>query len=549
MKKNSLSLFFWSSLSLLVIGILIAPHLSILLKIIGPIGENWSHLIDTVFFDYISNTLILCVGVSFFVLILGGCTAWFITMYDFPGRQLLEWLLLLPLAIPAYILAYIYTDFFDAIGPFYNFLLNLGVDQTTLNSFDIRTIPGCIFIFSFAFYPYVYLLARISYIQQSTCLLEVSQTLGYGPVKRFLKVALPLSRPALISGIILALMEVLNDFGTVQYFGIDTFTTGIYRTWLGFNDPITANQLASILLLFVFTLLIVEKYSRQKAHYYSTTNHQRQIVRKTLQSKQKIMVSLFCFIPPTIGFIFPFILLSKIAIGEYSVIDVKYIDLIQNTLILALLAACAAIILCLCVSYALRFNSTIFSKAAYRIACVGYAIPGSILAVGIMGVLSQSDHFLNKISLNYFDISLGLIFSGTIIALLYAYVVRFLPCAIHAIDNGFLKIKPSLDEASLNLGKTSFQTFKKIHIPLLSGSIVTAGLLVFVEVMKELPATLIIRPFNFDTLAVETYRLASDERLAEASLPALTIILTGLIPVIFLNKRISMSNFHAATKV
>ena len=441
MKSTKLSFILWSLATLTLLLILTLPLLSVLSQLFLPFSDNWYHILDTVFFHYISNSLYLCIGVGIGVLILGGSSAWLVTMYDFPGKKILEWLLLLPLAIPAYILAYIYTDLFDISGPVYEFMQLFDLHNEMVRHFDIRTLPGAIIIFSFAFYPYVYLLARTAYIEQSVCLLEVSQTLGCGPWKRFLLVALPLSRPALISGIILSLMEVLNDFGAVQYFGISTFTVGIFRSWLGLGDSIVASQLASILLLFIFMLIFIEKISRGKARYHATTQHHRCLTAHKLKGKKAFFASIACFIPPIIGFIIPIIILVIMSFQLEHFFTQRYIHLIKNSFSLSVISGIIAILFSLILSYSLRFQPNKLSQFSFRMASVGYAIPGAVLAVGILGPLANFDHWIDGWLNHYFNISSGLLLSGSMIALLYAYLVRFIPCSLHAIDSGLNKSK------------------------------------------------------------------------------------------------------------
>ncbi|WP_330203448.1 iron ABC transporter permease [Cyanobacterium sp. Dongsha4] len=536
--------YFWY-ISVGAIALLISvPILTVVTSIFADHQEIWQHLQETVLKDYIVNSLVLMLGVTIGVLIIGVGCAWLVTMCEFWGASLWEWLLLMPLAAPAYILAYSYTNMLEYFGPVQIWLRTIfgweSIDDYWFPS--IRNIWGAIAMLVLVLYPYVYLLARVAFLEQSVCTLEASRSLGYNPWKSFLKVALPLARPSIIAGLALALMETLNDFGTVQYFGVSTFTTGIYRTWLGMGERVAAAQLASFLMGFIVILLAIEKLSRSHARYYQTSSNQQKLPRFHLSWWRSILAFFACLIPVTLGFFIPLIYLLNLTIrNREETLNESFWALAKNSLILAVISAIIAIIIGLFMAYGKRIIPHKIIKTSVGIASLGYAIPGSVIAVGILIPLGRFDNAVDSWMNSNFNISTGLLLSGTITGLIYAYLVRFLAVSFNTIESSLTKIKPNLDDASRSLGYGAIATLVKVHLPLIKGGMLTALMLVFVDVMKELPATLVMRPFNFDTLAIRVYQYASDERLIEASAPALAIILVGILPVIALSYRIAQS--------
>ena len=396
-------------------------------------------------------------------------------------------------------------------------------------------------------FPYVYLLARAAFLEQSICVLEVSRTLGCNQWQSFFRVALPLARPAIITGLALALMETLADFGTVQYFGV-TFTTGIFRTWYGLGDHAAASQLAALLMSFVFILLLLEQASRRRARYYHSSSKYAQIKRIQLTGWQATGAVVFCNLTLLLGFIVPVTQLASWSLANWRTqLDSSFIILIQHSLGLAIAAAIFALLLALILGYGKRLHPGPLVSVAARLASMGYAIPGTVIAIGVLIPFAWLDTQLNHLSQTVFNTKLGLILSGSLFILLFAYNVRFLAVSLQTVEAGLGKIKPTLDNAGRSLGLSSSAVLWKLHMPLMQGSLLTAVLLVFVDVLKELPTTLILRPFNFNTLAVRTYELASDERLAEAGLPALMIVATGIIPVVLLSRSISRSRAGGST--
>jgi iron(III) transport system permease protein len=459
-------------------------------------------------------------------------------------------LLLLPLAAPTYILAYLYTDTLEYFGPVQTFLRAVFGWQRADDYWfpNLRSLGGAMLLFSLTLYPYVYLLARVAFLEQSTATLEASRSLGCGPWRSFWSVALPLARPAIATGTALALMETLNDFGTVAYFSVPTFTTGIYRTWFGLGDRPGAVQLAAVLLLFIAALVWLEQRSRRQARYYQGQGRVLGHCPYRLRGWRGWGAWGVCALPVGLGLILPVLLLLAMTLGNASAsLNGSFFLLSRNSLILASLSALAALALALVQAYGLRLRPRPWLQLQVQAANLGYAVPGAVIAVGILIPLGHLDNVIDGWLRQTLGVSSGLLLSGTVVALILAYLVRFLAVAFGAIDSGLAQIKPSLDDAARSLGQSPGQTLTQVHMPLLRGSLLTALLMVFVDVMKELPATLIIRPFNFDTLAVRVYQYASDERLVEAAAPALAILLVGLGPVIWLSRQIAQEGQPATS--
>lgn len=504
----------------------------------------WQHLASTVLQDYIFNSAWLMLIVGTGVCLIGIGTAWLVTMCRFWGSRWLEWALLLPLAAPAYLLAYAYTNLLDYFGPVQSSLRSI-FGWTSIQDYwfpNIRSLWGAGVMLLLVLYPYVYLLARVAFLEQSVCTIEASRSLGCNPWRSFFTIALPLARPSIVAGLALALMETLNDLGTVEYFGVNTFTTGIYRTWLGMGERSAAVQLAACLMLFILVLIIFERRSRNAAQYYSSSSSIQRLIPFKLTYWRGILALLVCLLPILLGFVIPGGYLLQLTLNNLdSAFDGDFINLAQHSFILATVTAVIAMVVSLLMAYGQRLQPSWLMKTAIRIAAMGYAIPGSVIAVGVLIPVAGLDNMIDRWMQATFNISTGLLLSGTIAALIFAYLVRFLAVAFGSIESSLNKISPNLDDASRSLGYGSTSTLWKIHTPLMAGGLLTSAMLVFVDVMKELPATLVIRPFNFDTLGIRVYQYASDERLAEAAAPALAIVVVGIIPVIFLSWRIAHS--------
>ncbi|MGH1439264.1 MAG: ABC transporter permease [Cellvibrionaceae bacterium] len=530
------------ALSAFIVALFILlPIVVVVAAIFSGSFEVWRHLFSTVLSSYLSNSIALMFGVGIGVVLVGVPTAWLTARCDFPGRRLFTWALLLPLSMPAYIIAYTYTGMLDFAGPIQTLIRELtGWEYGDYWFFDIRSLTGAMLMLTLVLYPYVYLLARSAFLEQSPSIMDASRTLGYGGKRAFLRLHLPMARPAIITGLTLALMETLADYGTVQYFGISTFTTGIFRTFYGFGDTAAAAQLAAVLLGFITLLIFLERYSRQQARYHTMKGKPAELIK--LSSGSAWVAVSVCALPLLLGFIIPAGQLLYWSVFE-SLIQDGFFKLAWNSFYLALSAAAIAVVLALLLAYAKRVYIRKKSiTAAVSLAGLGYALPGTIIAIGVIIPLAWFDNHLIIFLEKYFDVNIGLLLSGTLIALLFAYTVRFLAVSLGTIESGLQQVKPSLDNAARLMGYRPAQVLEKIHLPLLKGSILTAFLIVFVDVLKELPATLILRPFNFDTLAVKAYELASDERLVDAAPASLLIVLVGLIPVILLSRSITVSN-------
>jgi iron(III) transport system permease protein len=533
----------WQPGILLTALIFSIPVVTIASFIFQPSGDIWQHLVDTVLADYLINSIVLIIGVGLGTFSIGVTCAWLTSLCDFPGKKLFIWALLLPLAMPAYIIAYTYTGMFDFAGPIQTQIRDWsGWGYGDYYFPELRSLGGAISMLSLVLYPYVYLLARAAFLEQSICVIEVSRTLGCNVWTSFYRVALPLARPAIVAGMSLALMEALADYGTVSYFGIGVFTTGIFRTWFGLGDSAAAAKLAAILLLFVFTLVVIERWSRQRAQYHHTTNRYSQLPVYRLTGVRAWIACIACLMPLLFGFLLPAFQLSLWAIDTYSVmIDASFFKLVLHTVLLGLSTAVIAVMLALFLVYGKRILASKLVFASIRVVAIGYAVPGTIIAVGVIIPLTWFDNTLDGYMREQFDISTGLLLSGTLFAVMFAYLVRFLAVSIQSIESGLVKIKLSMDEAARSLGRKPLDILFNVHFPLMKGSVLTALLIVFVDVLKELPATLILRPFNFNTLAVRAFELASDERLADSSTAALMIVVVGLLPVILLSKSIASS--------
>ncbi len=540
---------FWTLGSLTLALLLAMPLLVILGFLLLPGSGSWQHLAATVLPNYLTNSLLLALGVAVGTLVVGVGAAWLTSLCQFPGRGVFEWALLLPMAMPAYIIAYTYTGLLDFAGPLQSGLRDLtGWRHGDYRLPEVRSLGGAVIMLTLVLYPYVYLLTRAAFLSQSVCVLEVGRTLGLGPWRTFFQIALPLARPAIAAGVALALMETLADYGTVQYFGVQTLTTGIFRTWYGLGDPVGAAQLSALLLGFALVLITLERYSRRRARYHQTSQRHRPLRRHALRGRRALAAAIFCALPLTLGFLVPATQLGvwALTIGR-DTYDARFLDLVLNSLGLAATTALLALIPALLFGYGRRLHPSPTVRASVQIAGLGYAIPGAVIAIGVIIPLAWIDNSLDAWLRAHFQISTGLLLSGSLTALLFAYLVRFLAVSLHTVEAGLGRIRPTLDEAARSLGLTPAQVLWRVHIPLLRGSLLTALLLVFVDALKELPATLILRPFNFNTLAVRAFELASDERLADSAPAALAIVLAGLLPVILLSRSITRSRHVQST--
>ncbi len=514
-----------------------SPLVVILGSWLTPETKIWQHLAATVLWSYVRNSLSLALGVGVGVAILGVSTAWLVTMCRFPGRKILEWALLLPMAFPAYILAYTYTDFLQVSGPVQSFIRDMFELRPRQYPFpDVRSLGGAVTMLTLALYPYVYLLARTSFLQSHNLLLEAAQSLRCNAWTSFFRVSLPLARPAIAGGVALAIMEALSDFGTVDYFGVPTLTTGLYRTWFGLGERTAAAQLASCLLVFVLVVMWLERRNRTKFEYSAKRKHSS--LRAYSLSGWRSSAALFVTaLPVFFGFLLPTFLLVQLTLKTQGSLETRFWQQASNSIMLASIAGVLAVALSLLLAYAARVRSNRLNRLGVRLATVGYAVPGSVIAVSTLIAFGWLDVRLNSLTGQS-----SFLLSGTLVGLIYAYLVRFLATSFSGVEAQLETITASMDNAAKSLGYRSLAALRHIHLPLLRPSLLAAFLFVFVEVMKELPATLIVRPFNLDTLAVRVYRLAADERLREAAPGALAIVLVSLLPVILLSSGMGRSS-------
>lgn len=515
------------------------PVIAVVARGIAPgAGATWLHLADTVLADYVANTAMLVVLVGAGVAFGGTLTGWALAQFRFPGSAFFEWALLLPLAMPAYVMAYAYTDLLQYAGPVQTALREaFGWSRGDYWFPDVRSLPGAAAMFVFTLYPYVYLLARTAFLERPPAFVEAARTLGLDRRRAFWRVELPLARPAIAGGIALALMETLADFGTVAYFAVDTFTTGIYRAWFSLGDRAAAAQLAAALLGFVLVAILLERASRGAARSVGS-GRMRSLAadsRPRVDGWRGATIATLCSVPLVVGFALPVLLLLRLVHAEPEIaLTPRFVEWAWNSLRVAGVAAAIAVIFAMTVAYAGRLAPGPVTHAAARILALGYAVPGTVLAVGVLLPLGAIDGWLAGAVSRATGSTPGLVLTGTTIALVYAYQVRYFAVAWNGIEPGFARITPAMDAAARSLGCSAGATFRRVHAPLLARSAAAALLLVFVDVMKELPATLVLRPFNFDTLATQAYSFARDERLAEAAVPSLAIVAVGLLPIIAL---------------
>jgi iron(III) transport system permease protein len=531
----------WDALgtaSCAIAALLALPVLWVVASVFSGGSETWTHLASTVLPRYVANTGLLLLGVAWGVISMGVLCAWLVTVYRFPGRDVLEWALMFPLAVPAYVMAYAYTDWLQFTGPVQTLLRGAMGWQAREYWFpEIRSLWGAAAMLSFALYPYVYLIARTAFLELSRSAVEAGRLAGYSAWGAFFAVAIPLARPAIVAGTTLALMETLADFGTVSYFALEVFTTGIFKAWMSMGDSIAAAQLSTCLLTFVIAVIALERASRGRAAYHGLTPRKAAPPNR-LRGAAGMLAFTACALPVVLGFLIPVAILGVLGWSEITMLrGARLPVLIANSFSVAGLTACVAVLLATVMAYAARLSSNPLVAAANRLAGLGYAVPGAVIAVGVLVPLGRLDNALAEWIEAVSGGKPGLLLTGTVVALVYAYLVRLLAVALQTTDAGLAKITPSMEDAARSLGATPAQALWRVHAPLLAPSLATAALLVFVDVLKELPATFALRPFNFDTLAIQAYNFAKDERLAEAALPSLVIVAVGLLPVLIVSKR------------
>ena len=523
----------WQLVSLPIAGLVLLPLLVIFSGWLHPESEIWRHLAETILADLVINTLILLLGVMFGVLLIGVSLAWLTSMCRFPGQRFFDWALMLPLALPAYVLAFVFLGLLDFSGPVQG-QLRAWLGPTGFWFPAVRSTGGVIVVMVLVLYPYVYMLARSAFLTQGRGTLDAARILGLDPWATFFRVALPMARPAIVAGTSLALMETLADFGTVAIFNYDTFTTAIYKAWFGLFNLQAASQLASLLLLFVALTIYGERHLRGRAKFHENTRGGRPS-RISLKGRNAWLASLFAGLIFSFAFLLPVI---QLAMWCWEVIsedlDMRYLELVANTVLLGISAAVVTIIGAMLLAFARRYSRNTVTHSATTIATLGYALPGSVVAVGIMLTFTGVDNFLQSMLRGFGIDDPGPLLTGTIAALLLAYLVRFLAVAFGPIDSSLERIRHSLPEAARSLGATPAMVLTRVYLPLLSPGMLSAMLLVTVDVMKEMPATLLLRPFGWDTLAVRIYEMTSEGEWERAALPAITLVLAGLLPVMLL---------------
>ena len=531
-----MKLDFWQITPVATFAIFIAPVFIVLFSLAGDYSDNWTHLYNYVLIGYIENSFYLVIGVSIMVAIIGVGTAWLVTNYNFTGKNIFEWALILPLAVPPYILAYTFTGLFDTFGTANNLIRDLfGRGADFIFFPKVRNVPGAIVVFSFTLYPYVYLVSRMAFINQSRSILEAGRTLGLGKLEVFYKLAVPMIRPAIIGGLMLVIMETLSDFGAVDHFAISTFTTGIFRTWYGMYDIETAKQLASLLLIFAILLIISERYSRKNARYSNASSVFKPLYLTRLKGSSNILAILICFVPIFVGFLLPVMELGYWAFNyKLDFFNDKFLTTAWNTFYLAIIAAFLCSLLAVLINFSIRYKKNNYLKFMSSFLTVGYAVPGLILAIGVMQLLTFLDRNMGDY---YFDFVL----TGSLVGLVLAYIIKSYALSSSTIEAGYQRINMRIDDVAKTLKTSGWSLLSSVHLPLLKTSFLTSMLLVVSEVIKELPATLILRPFNFDTLAVYTYIYAAEERMYDAAAPSIAIVMVGLIPIIILTRMIRSS--------
>ena len=526
----------WRYIPVIVAILVLIPVGTVMLSFLTPTGEIWQHLVETTLSRLLLNSFWLALGVAVSSAVLGVSLAWFTAVCDFPGRKIFSWGLLLPLAFPAYVLAFVSLGLFDFTGPI----------QTSLRSWfgtelfwfpNLRSRVGVIIVMTLAFYPYVYLLARNAFLTQGKRSLEAAQSLGLNSTQGFFKVALPMARPWIAGGVMLVLMETLADFGTVAVFNYDTFTTAIYKAWFSMFSLSAASQLASLLIVIVFVLIVIEQQFRSRICYAESKQSSR-IPPIILKGWQSWAVAGFASVTLFFAFLLPITQLFIWATHTFAEeFNQRYLGFLWHSLMLSGLAALLICTISILMIYSVRRHPDMVARIAVRIATIGYALPGVILAVGIYVPLVWVDNWVSQMTMQLFSIETGFLFQGTLIVMLIAYMTRFMAVGYNPIDSAMQRVTLSIDEASMGLGISGWSMLKKIHLPILKGGVFTAVTLVFVDVMKEMPITLMTRPFGWDTLSVRIFEMTSEGEWEQAALPAVVLVLTGLIPVAMLTRQ------------
>ena len=527
----------WAILSTLFILMIVIPNINVIAHLFSEPNENWYHIKEFLLKDYMINTLVICIFTGLLTMILGTSLAWLISAYDFPMRKFFRWALILPLSIPPYIAAYTYAGMLSYTGFIQTFLRNNLNTEINQKYFDIMSIPGAIFIFTIFLLPYVYMVVRSYLEKQSASLIENARLLGENAIGVFFRVVIPISRIVIVSGVTLVILEVLSDYGVVSYFGISTFSTAIFKSWFSMSDVTSAIRLAAILLIAVFTVMNVEKLSRRRKKYSSTNTKMRPLSRKKLNKFYGILAFLYCAVILSLGFIIPTVQLLKWALMSYSkVLNLDFLTLIYNSLWVAVVSSLLIVIMSVIVANYTRINDNVLSKLYSKLTLLGYSIPGAVIAITMVIFFVDLDNSLGWLYKMFNPNAPTLVLSMSLVMLIFAYLVRFLAVGYQGIEGGFEKVGKKFYEASRTLGYSRTKTFLLIDLPMIAPSILAAFSLVFVDIVKELPLALLLRPFNFHTLSTKVFEYANDEMIIEASIPSLIIILLSFMTILVLYK-------------
>jgi iron(III) transport system permease protein len=515
------------------------PVIALLFSAFSAEGDLFRHLADTVLLDYLANTLGLVVGVVLLSLLFGVPTAWLVAMCQVPGRRALQWALMLPMAMPSYIVAYVYTDLLDYSGPLQAGLRALFGWNSPVDYWfpAIRSLGGAAWVLALVLFPYVYLLTRASFLEQSVSLIHSSRLLGCTPWQSFRRLSLPLARPAIMVAVSLVAMEALADFATVHFFAINTLTTAVYDTWLGYGSLATAAKLSCLMLLAVVLLIALERRSRSRQQVFQKSMGHEQPLRYPLKGMSRWLAGLWCWGLVLAGFALPFVILLDYGVRYFELSwTPEFVRFAGNSLLISALTALLAMGIALLLGFFRRLDGGIKSLLPLRIAAMGYAMPGTVLAIGVLVPLTALDFAINDLAEWLGRQGPGLLLTGTITAIVFGYLVRFVAIAIGSVESSMGKISPSLDMAARSLGQGDGAMLRRVHLPLVRRGLFAGAMLVFIESMKELPAALLLRPFNFDTLATHVYQFVSDEMLERGALGAIVIVLVGLLPLIWVNR-------------
>ncbi len=526
----------WFTILLIVVPMLLPPVL-VVWELVTPTATIWQHLWATLLPDMLRNTLLLILAVGSGTLVLGAGLAWLVCAYHFPGRRVFEWLLLLPLAMPAYVLAFVFVATFDFAGPVQSLLRSWFGPGLPFP--QVRSGAGAALVLTLTLYPYVYLLARTAFRDQSATIVEAARAMGYGRTHTFLRLVLPLARPALVAGVTLAMLETLTDFATVRFFNLPTLSEGVFRVWEGMMNRQAAAELAALLLGFALLAVALERQLRGNARYYQTARPPRPLLPVRLHGWRAGLACGVCAMVLAVAFVLPvlqllFWAITEIRRGAPGALDDLYANYVGTTLGLAATAAALSIGIALALAHVVRLSRGKLLRPLARLATLGYTMPGAVVAVGVLLALAATDRAVNGLAQQWWGLNPGLLLTGSAMGLIYAYLVRFMALAYNSVEANLERVTPNMAEAARCLGSTQTGVMWRIHAPLARGGMATGALLVFVDVMKELPATLLLRPFGMDTLAIWTYMLAAESFWHAAAVPALTILLVGLVPVVLL---------------